>query len=147
MTDFPTFAMPTLAPSTPGSPIVPFRIAPAFDFDAGDFVLDGRGRVTMATAQQAWVDWCRKALLVERYSCLVYSDQYGVEIDRATREAAAATVQSAIAATITQALMRDRRTASVTGFTFSWQGDALTVTFTVIPQTGKPTQLGVTLNV
>ena len=37
-------------------------ISPRFDFETGDIVLDGAGRVDMTDAANSWLQWCVKAV-------------------------------------------------------------------------------------
>jgi len=95
-----------------------------FDFDAGEFVLTPTGRIAVAEDTEAWLQWCAKALLTERYRYLVYSRSYGQEFDSLMgeglpREAA----ESEISRIATETLMADPRTASVRNFSFSWERD------------------------
>lgn len=115
---------------------ISYGIAPLFDFGARRFVVVG-GKVAMAEGFQAWAQWCVKACLTERYAFLVYTDDYGIELeavsDMGTREEA----EVAIEDTIIDALEADPRTASVEEFTYTWEGDAVLVSFAVTSAQGS----------
>jgi len=117
----------------------------AFDFEAGDFILDGAGRVVGTDGPTSWAIWCVKAILTERFGSLVYSRRYGSEITMAMGLPDQAMAESEIRRSITEALMADPRTREVRDFTLIWDGDALTVSFTAVPRVGSPQTLEVRL--
>lgn len=140
----PTFIMPSpAAPATVAPPA--FRSSFLWDFDAGDFVIDGAGRVVVADGRTAWIQWCVKAVLIERASSLVYSWRYGVEMDAALRAPSREAIRSRVARAIQDALMVDRRTKAVEGFAIQIDGSSLRVEFTVVPAVGKSERLTVVL--
>lgn len=143
---YPTFEVPALVTKQNPSPKVQYGRAPTFDFTAGDFALDGAGRVPIADGYTAWAQWCLKTIQTERFSALVYSRRYGVELDRALRHVPREVVQSEVARAITEALLVDWRTKAVQDFTFTWSGDELAVSFTAVPTVGTAQQLGVSIN-
>lgn len=103
---------------------VAFGSSVRFDFETGEFALTPTGRIAVAADTEAWLQWCAKALLTERYRYLVYSRGYGQEFDSLMglglpREAA----ESEIARIATETLMADPRTAAVRNFKFSWERD------------------------
>lgn len=124
---------PQLAPEYPKSYL--------FDFEKGDFVLDGAGRIVIADGYTAWVQWCIKAVLTERFAYLAYSGNYGVEIDEALKQPTRAAVETEVERTITEALLADPRTYAVRNFLFKWRGNELYVSFTVIPVVGEATRI------
>ncbi|MBE3576872.1 MAG: DUF2634 domain-containing protein [Limnochordales bacterium] len=125
---FPT-EPPSLQPAPPVSKIVPFGRSWRFDFAKGEFVLTPTGRVAESHGADAWLEWCQKALLTERYRYLAYSDQYGQEYeDLMARHLTRAANESEIQRITRETLMVDPRTASVDHFVFEWDGD--TVRFT-----------------
>lgn len=96
-----------------------------FDFDRGDFVMTPTGRVAEAAYTDAWAEWCKKALLTERYRYLVYSRNHGQEFEGLiTRGLTRAGNELEIKRIATQCLMVDPRTRSVGNFTFRWEYDA-----------------------
>lgn len=95
-----------------------------FDFAAGDFVLTPSGAVAGADYFDAWLQWCRKALVTERYRYLAYTRAYGQEFeDLIVRHLSRAANESEIRRMVTECLMLDPRTAAVENFTFEWDGD------------------------
>ena len=138
---YPTFEPPTtveqeqpqLAPEYPKSYL--------FDFEKGDFVLDGAGRIVIADGYTAWVQWCVKTVLTERFAYLAYSWNYGVEVEQAIKQPDRALVEMEIERTITEALMADPRTELVRDFSFKWHADELYVSFTIVPVIGEPVRI------
>ena len=94
-----------------------YRSAPLFDFQTGDFVRDGAGRIVMADGKEAFAQWCLKVCVTERGTKLAYSDKIGTEIMSAVKESDAESVKSSIERTI--------------NFSFSIDGDHLFVDFVV----------------
>ena len=99
-----------------------------FDFEAGEFVTTPSGRFVVTTDVDAWIEWCRKALMTARYRFLVYSRNYGHEFERLigqglTRKA----IESEIKRMTKECLMADPRTADVKNFTFDWNNPVAVV--------------------
>jgi hypothetical protein len=144
---YPVFEVPELVEQQQTEPAPKYGKSWLFDFKKGDFVLDGAGRVVEADGHTAWVQWCIKTVLTERFSCLAYSWDYGVEIEEAFKQTERALIEAEIERTITEALLTDSRTEMVKDFVFNWQGDELYVSFTVVPVIGEPVRIeGVKLN-
>lgn len=117
---FPT-STPTAPAQTASQTQVNFGSSFRFDFDAGEFLLTPSGRFLKTDSIDAWVEWCRKALMTARYRFLVYSRDYGQEFESLlgkglTRKA----IESELKRMATECLMADPRTAEVKDFTFTW---------------------------
>lgn len=107
------------------SSLIKFGKSWRFDFDRGEFILTPTGRVAGAAGADAWLEWCRKALMTARYSFLVYSRNYGQEFDDLiSRHLTRAGNESEIKRIATDCLMVDPRTAAVENFVFTWDGDS-----------------------
>ncbi|MBO8169358.1 MAG: DUF2634 domain-containing protein [Thermoanaerobacteraceae bacterium] len=117
-----------------------------FDFEKGDFVVDGTGRVVEADGHTAWVQWCVKTVLTERFAHVIYSIDYGTEIKQALKQPSRKAVEAELERVITEALLVDPRTERVTDFAFEWDGDIVKVSFTTVPVVGPPERLEVVLN-
>jgi hypothetical protein len=126
--------MPNLFPAmaTEASPVirregqVQFGKSWKFDFETGEFVLTPTGKVIETTDNEAWLEWCKKAIHTGRYRHLAYSRNYGQEFEdligkNLTREAK----ESEIQRMATECLMTDPRTARVDNFTFQWNQDTV----------------------
>ena len=127
---FPVFDVPEIETSTQDQNR---RYKPSvnFDFDEGDFVLDGAYRMTQAAGQEAYMQWCRKVVMTERDAFLAYSTDIGIEGERALSLGDRAAVESALEKTITEALSVNVHTEYVRGFEFTWSADEIRITFTV----------------
>lgn len=116
---FPVFDVPEIAEPTQ---VENRRYKPSvfFDFEAGDFRLDGAYRMTPSTGKEAYMQWCRKAVMTERDAFLAYSTDIGIEGEAALAESDRAAVESALEKTITEALMVNTHTEYVRDFEFAW---------------------------
>ena len=142
--------MPRLFPSEAVTPIpeadetkvttVQFNRSWRFDFDKGDFVLTPTGRVAETTGLEAYIEWCKKALITPRYRHLIYSRNYGSEFDDLiSRGLSREAIESEIKRMATEALMVDPRTATVKNFVFGWQEDAVYFTCSITTAQGDRT--------
>lgn len=137
---FPVFEVPV--PQAEQAPPLPeYPESYLYDFEKGEFVVDGAGRVVMADGYTAWRQWCVKAVLTERFACLAYSWNYGVETEQALKKPSRAAVEAEMERTITEALLVDPRTEMVRDFSFDWSGDQLWVSFTAVPVVGDAARI------
>lgn len=88
----------------------------------GDLQLDGTGNIVMSDPDEAWLNWCKKALSTPRYECDGYSDQVGVDTAAAFSAASRAEAEAILRSEIEGALTSDpyNRTAQVNSITFNW---------------------------
>lgn len=122
---FPTVAT-EVTPVTGREAQVQFGKSWKFDFETGEFVMTPTGRVIETSDNEAWLEWCKKAVHTGRYRHLVYSRNYGQELEdligkNLTREAK----ESEIQRMVTECLMTDPRTARVDNFSFRWDNDTV----------------------
>lgn len=97
-----------------------------FDFEKHEFILSPTGRQKTVTSSDAWGEWCVKALCSERYKYLIYSDNYGEEIDTLLGKSyPRKVVESEIRRMVKDCLMVDKRTTSVDNFKFTWIDDGI----------------------
>jgi hypothetical protein len=134
---FPVFDMPELVEQARPKPEPEYPESYLFDFEKGEFVKDGAGRVVIADGHTAWKQWCVKAVLTQRFAHLAYSGDYAVETEKALKNPTRAEVEMEIERTITEALMVDPRTEMVRDFSFEWSGDQLWIAFTTVPVVGE----------
>lgn len=142
---YPTFDMPEIVEQQT-EPAPKYGKSWLFDFAKGDFVVDGSGRVVEADGHTAWAQWCVKAVLTERFAYVIYSTDYGSEIEQALKQPSRKAVEAELERVITEALLVDPRTEQVNDFAFKWEGDAVKVSFTAVPVVGPPERLEVVLN-
>ncbi len=133
---YPAFEMPDLAEQQAPRPEPKYPVSYLFDFEKGEFVRDGAGRVVTADGHTAWKQWCIKAVLTERFACLAYGWDYGAEMENALKNPTRKAVEMNIERAITEALLVDPRTEQVRNFTVRWEGDQVWVSFVAVPVVG-----------
>jgi len=143
---YPTFEVPEIIEQQQTEPAPRYGKSWLFDFAKGDFVVDGSGRVVQADGHTAWVQGCVKTVMTERFAYLIYSTDYGSEVEQALKQPSRKAVEAELERVITEALLVDPRTKMVKDFVFEWEGDAVKVSFTVVPVVGPPERLEVVLN-
>lgn len=126
---FPVFDLPEI----PDNPEYDERYKQSvyFDFETGDFLLDGAGKMIEATGREAYIQWCLKTCSTERGSCLAYSDDIGTEFEEMDDIPDTESRESFIELTITEALMVHPATEYVRDFEFTHTGDETRVSFIV----------------
>lgn len=96
-----------------------------FDFEVGEFVMSPTRKIAAADEKEAWVVWCEKAIRTPRYRHLIYSRDYGSELEELIGSSYEHAVQeSEIGRMVTETLLADARTESVDNFLFTWDGEA-----------------------
>lgn len=143
---YPAFDMPDLAEQQQTEPAPKYGMSWFFDFAKGDFVVDGAGRMIQTDEHTAWAHWCVKTVLTERFAYLIYSSNYGCEVEQARRQPSRQAVEAELERVITEALLADPRTEVVRDFTFEWQGDEVYVFFTAVPRIGTAERIEVKLS-
>ncbi len=126
---FPVFEVPEITDR--GTEKQKYNPSVYFDFELGDFLRDGAHRMVAANGKTAYIQWCRKMVETERFSCLAYGTDIGVEMNDALGRAEHSAVESAVERTITEALMINPKTEYVREFEFSWRNEVLFVSFVV----------------
>lgn len=144
---YPAFDMPELIEQQQAEPAPRYGKSWLFDFEKGDFVLDGAGRPVIVDGHFAWAQWCIKTVLTERFAYLVYSWNYGTEMEGALKQPSRQAVEAELERVITEALLADPRTELVRDFQFEWKSNELNVTFIVTPTIGTPERIEVNINV
>lgn len=146
---FPSFEVPDYIESESVQQNQTFPGSVAFDFKTGDFVRDGAGRPVASSGYDTWVQWCLKVIKTQRFSCLAYSSDIGVETDSALASSAdKESAEAQITSTITDALMADSlgRTKAVGYFEFSWGSDSVNMSCVVSAVDGATANISVALN-
>ncbi len=134
---FQVFRVPAAAPLA--ERVTPrFGTSWQFDFETGEFVVDGGGHVVEADGVTAWAQWCVKAMLCERFAYAIYGPNYGAEIERVHRSPNGEVARAEAERAITEALLADpdRRTLSVGAFVFEQGNDGLEVECEIVPAVG-----------
>lgn len=127
---FPVFDVPEMTVLTAAKERK-YRPSVYFDFAIGDFRRDGSGNMVQADGQAAYYQWCLKAAVTERFTCLSYTNDIGTEMLEALAQADRPAIESAVERTICETLMVNPKTAYVRDFQFFWAEDTLNCTFQV----------------
>lgn len=122
--------------------------APLWDFETGDFVTDAAHRILYGSGYDAWVLWCTKTIMTQRWAHLAYSSNDGIEAAEAFAEPDSEAVESAFERTITEALLADPmgRTLMVRNFEYSWEADSLQISCEVVGRDGSTADIKAKLN-
>lgn len=111
---------------------VGYRPGVLFDYETGDFVRNGRGRVVEADGIESWKSWVVNCLHTQRYKHLAYSTDFGIEIDKVFAASTRAEAESILIRQITEALLADpyKRTDYVQFERVDWRlPDGVVVSF------------------
>lgn len=111
-----------------------YRKSTQFNLNTGDFLKNGTHQILPSTGVSAWEDWCKICLLTERYTCLAYNTDFGIETEEAFHAESREKAESILTRQITEALAADPygRTAYVSGILYDWiTADSVLVTVTV----------------
>lgn len=103
-----------------------------FDYSDERLVVTGTGRAVKGNSLDAYRFWAIKCCLTERYQYAAYSTDFGIEFQSIIAAGYPRGIaESEIKRSITEALMVDERTVTVTSFTFNWEGDSCWIAFTL----------------
>lgn len=127
---FPVFLVPEINVLTAAKERK-YRPSVFFDFGIGDFLRDGSGNMVPADGREAYRQWCLKAVMTERFTCLAYTTDIGTEMTDALAQADRAAVESAVERTVNEALMVNPKTEYVRDYAFLWKNETLGCTFNV----------------
>lgn len=104
-----------------------------FDFDIGDFVVNNDGNLKEASGFEAWMQWCQKTIMTQRYAHEGYSTDIGIDYESALQADSREEAESILQREMEEALMADPagRTLYVGTINFDWGADACEVTVQV----------------
>lgn len=115
-----------------------------FDFEKGDFVMTGGGKVRKSTGTEAWEQWCIKALLTTKNACFAYLN-HGSEAVYAINTPDRKEAESNLKRTIKETLMANPLTERVDDVTFSWDVDGVEVSCKIVGVDGQTGHINVKL--
>lgn len=127
---YPAFAIPNVSGAEDTSAATVIKAGPLFDYELGDFALDGQNRVVMVDGSDEYTLWVVKALSTQLEACASYPG-FGLDAEYAMDQPNREAVQSAIERAITEALSEHPATERVYNFSYDWEGSDLAVRFTV----------------
>jgi hypothetical protein len=121
--------------------------APHFDLESGDFIFNGARQPVYGSGYDAWVLWCHKSVMTQRWAYYGYSGNIGIEATEAFNEPDRQAQESAFERTVTEALLADPmgRTQQVRDFLFRWNGDSLHISCNVIGIDGNSAAIDATI--
>ncbi len=145
---FPVFDVPSTLAENSKPNTQTYNVAPLWDFQNNDFVTDGSGKLLYGSGYDAWVLWCKKSILTQRFAFLSYSENIGIESDESFKEPDRSAIESSFERTITEALLADPmgRTKQVNSFNFLWKSDSLYITCTVLGTDGNSAEISAQIN-
>lgn len=145
---FPTFDVPDEIEDEFEESEAQYIPGPLWDYEAGDFVTDGARQSIYGSGYDAWVLWCVKSIMTQRWAHLGYSTNEGIEADEAFKEPDREAVESAFERTVTEALLADPmgRTQIVRNFEFTWEADSLWIECEVVGADGSTADIKAKLN-
>lgn len=120
-------------------PDLPFmRKGDKIEVEAGNLIGD-----------DAWVLWCIKTIMTQRWAHLGYSNNAGIEAIEAFRQPDRKAQESAFTRTITEALLADPmgRTRQVRNFQYDWHADSLNITCEIFGAAGNSAVINARLHV
>ena len=144
---FPVFDVPSALAGEPETQNK-YPPAPMWDVEAGDFVADGANKLLYGSGKDAWVLWCTKSILTQRWAHQGYNSNEGIEAEEAFKEPDRKATESAFERTITEALLADPmgRTSQVRDFAFQWEADSLWIECVVVGTDGDTASIRAKLN-
>ena len=116
-----------------GSPIG-YRNGIAFDYQTGDFELDGKHRILDSDGIESWKSWCIICIQTERYAHLACPSDFGIETAAAMQATSREEAESILTREITEAILADPygRTEYVEDISFDWTApDTVVVNATI----------------
>lgn len=99
-----------------------YRNGIAFDFETGDFKLDGKNNIIDSDGIESWKSWCIICIQTERYAHLACPSDFGIDSRAAMRATSRDEAESILTREITEAILADpyERTKYVEDITFDW---------------------------
>ncbi len=139
---YPVFKVPTILEETQNNEGI-YKGSSYFDFETGDFRMDGGGRVVPSSGFDAWKQWCIKTIATQRRAYYNYTNGLGIEGEEAMAQPTAELQQAALETTIKEALLADPygRTVEVKDFTWVWGVQSIHMHCTVVGQDDRTAQI------
>lgn len=140
---YPVFQTPTILEETKKNEGV-YKASSYFDFELGDFRMDGGGKVVEASGFDAWKQWCIKTIATQRGAYYNYTNGLGILGEEALAQSTPEMQQADLETTIKEALLADPygRTTEVRDFNWSRGVDSLHMTCTIVGQNDRSAKIG-----
>ncbi|GAA0076202.1 DUF2634 domain-containing protein [Clostridium sp. CTA-5] len=108
---------------------IEFKGTYAFNFKTGEFIKNSDGSVKILDEFEAYIQWCEKAMLTNRYEYNAYSEKYGKDIIGSFIDKKA--IELELKRITQEALMVHPLTKSVDSFSFEWKDSDVYYNFEV----------------
>ena len=113
-----------------------------YDYKNQQYLLSPTGKFIEAQDDEAWAEWCKKAMMTERYYYLIYDSNYGHDLENLIgtgmeKEA----IEEEIKRITEETLKQHLETASVGNFTFTWDGEEVYFTCEITNINGYTTEI------
>jgi hypothetical protein len=136
-----TFNIPRLPSTAEPTPVVPYGVGPAFDFNTGEFVTDAAGRIVMVDGYRTWVQWVAKAAITQRGVYPIYPPSYGADLAEAMAQPTPDTARVAITRAIRESVTANPQTKAVENLIAVPAGEGADISGLVSPQVGSPVKI------
>lgn len=130
-------------------PSAVYKPGPYFDFETGDLLMDGSGKILIGNEVDAWKNWCEKTIQTPRFQCKAYSTDIGIDYEEIFNSNDRSTAEAIITSEISDALSADPsgRTAYVESVTFDWiSPDSVSIVVSVVGTNGSTATINSTIN-
>lgn len=120
-----------------------------FDFKKGDYLRTGTNRLVESSGFDAWTHWCIKCLHTQRYACLSYSTDYGIDYDAVFNSTTKEEAENELTRQINEALHADplQRLSYIESMSFEWSNDtSVEVSLILVGIEGNTAEIQTTLN-
>lgn len=107
-----------------------YRNGPAFDYETGDYMRDGKNRIIDFDGIESWKAWVINCMSTQRGAHLAYSSDFGIDLDRVFAAENREEAESILTREITEAVLADDygRTDYIESIEFNWTApDAVAV--------------------
>ena len=139
---YPFFQTPTILEETKKNEGV-YKASSYFDFELGDFRMDGGGKMVEASGFDAWKQWCIKTIATQRGAYYNYTSGLGILGEEAMAQTTPELQQADLETTIKEALLADPygRTTEVRDFNWTYGVDSLHMKCTIVGQDDRTAQI------
>lgn len=102
--------------------VIGYKNGVAFDDEKGDLIRNGKNVVVDNTGVESWKNWFVNCMSTQRYACLAYSTDFGIDIVAIFNAPTRAEAEAVAMKEITDAAMADPygRTEYLSDFVFEW---------------------------
>ncbi|MFL0165589.1 DUF2634 domain-containing protein [Candidatus Clostridium helianthi] len=114
-----------------------FKGSYAINFDTMEFIKNTDGTIKVLDAYEAYIQWCKLAMMTARYKYRAYTSKFGRDIIGKMIDQKAMELE--IKRVTTEALKVHPMTGSVDNFVFAWENGEVYYTYEVTATSGQST--------